>query len=371
MIILLYILKSILTNTFISSLIIIGIVWLSQSFRSIKFVLEKGGGILDYLYLSFLSMPAWLSISLTFGTFFGILITYSKLIKEREIIVMQSSGLSSFKISLPGVVSSFVVFIILFLNLHFLLPTSYTLYKNFQDEIRYRTPDISLNKSVFLDIDKNKTLYFKEKIGKTTITNIFIQDRTDSFKTTEIIAEKGEFVLKNNNIYLILKNGTKIISDRKKIPTIIDFKSNIIDYKSFTNNEKKLKKDTRVIEYNEFTFFELLNLSKIYTHKKNKFLSEAHSRNVDSILPIVFSLIVLVFMLLKKYDKKEDFFIKSLIFGIVIFIQSLIIVIKNLSSENILFVIFLYLIPLIIIFISLICIFFETQLKLFKYKAKL
>ena len=66
-----YIFKIALTNTLISILVIIGLVWVSQSFRSIKFILEKGGGFSDFIKLSFLSMPAWLAISISFGVFFG------------------------------------------------------------------------------------------------------------------------------------------------------------------------------------------------------------------------------------------------------------------------------------------------------------
>ena len=57
---------------------------MSQSFRSIKFIFEKGGDISDFLILSFFSFPAWLTISLSFGVFFGILMSYSKLDDEKE-----------------------------------------------------------------------------------------------------------------------------------------------------------------------------------------------------------------------------------------------------------------------------------------------
>ena len=71
-----YIFKMSMLNTLISSLVIIGLVWVSQSFRSIKFIFEKGGSLLDFFKLSIFSMPAWLSIGISFGFFFGIYIVY-------------------------------------------------------------------------------------------------------------------------------------------------------------------------------------------------------------------------------------------------------------------------------------------------------
>ena len=93
-----YIFKMSILNTLISFLVIIGLVWVSQSFRSIKFIFEKGGTILDFFQLSIFSMPAWLSISVSFGFFFGVFITFTKLENDRELIAMKSSGLSAVRL---------------------------------------------------------------------------------------------------------------------------------------------------------------------------------------------------------------------------------------------------------------------------------
>ena len=95
-----YIFKMSMLNTLISFLVIIGLVWVSQSFRSIKFIFEKGGTIIDFFQLSIFSMPAWLSISVSFGFFFGVFITFTKLENDRELIAMKSSGLNSLQLSL-------------------------------------------------------------------------------------------------------------------------------------------------------------------------------------------------------------------------------------------------------------------------------
>ena len=96
-----YIFKMSMLNTLISFLVIIGLVWVSQSFRSIKFIFEKGGTIIDFFQLSIFSMPAWLSISVSFGFFFGVFITFTKLENDRELIAMKSSGLNSLQLSYP------------------------------------------------------------------------------------------------------------------------------------------------------------------------------------------------------------------------------------------------------------------------------
>ena len=140
-----YILKLSLINSIISILVIIGLVWVSQSFRSIKFVLDKGGTFIDFLKLSIFSMPSWLTISISLGVFFGILMTFSKLENEKELIAMKSSGLNSFQIALPAIAMGLGFSLILFLNLHILLPQSYTFYKNYENNLRHKSPKVMFN----------------------------------------------------------------------------------------------------------------------------------------------------------------------------------------------------------------------------------
>ena len=159
-----YIFKMSMLNTLISFLVIIGLVWVSQSFRSIKFIFEKGGTIIDFFQLSIFSMPAWLMISVSFGFFFGVFITFTKLENDRELIAMKSSGLNSLQLSYPIFVIGIILSSFLFLNFHFLLPKSYSFYKNYEDNLRYKISPILFNENSFFHVDK-KT-FFAQSIYK-------------------------------------------------------------------------------------------------------------------------------------------------------------------------------------------------------------
>ena len=94
-----YIFKQTLKSVFVSTCVFLGVIWLSQSFKSIKLIIEKGAHLFDFFILSFFSLPSWLIIALPFGTFAGCMISYLKLQNDKEIIVMKSAGISPFKIS--------------------------------------------------------------------------------------------------------------------------------------------------------------------------------------------------------------------------------------------------------------------------------
>ena len=196
-----YIFKMSMLNTLISFLVIIGLVWVSQSFRSIKFIFQKGGTVIDFFKLSIFSMPAWLSISISFGVFFGVFITFTKLQNDRELIAMKSSGLTSLQISYPILVIGMIFIFLLFLNFHFLLPKSYSFYKNYEDNLRYKKTQILFNENSFYHIDK-KT-FFAQSINGNELNKLFIKDYSSKKQTIDIFAKKAIFIPKK----VILKSN--------------------------------------------------------------------------------------------------------------------------------------------------------------------
>ena len=47
-----YIFKQTSKSAFVSTFVLLGVIWLSQSFRSINLIIEKGANLLDFFILS-------------------------------------------------------------------------------------------------------------------------------------------------------------------------------------------------------------------------------------------------------------------------------------------------------------------------------
>ena len=97
-----YIFRQTLSNVVISTFVFVGIIWLSQSFKTIKLIINKGAGVLEFLTLSAYSFPSWLLIAIPFGTFAGCMISYLKLQNDKEILVMKSAGINTLQLSKPA-----------------------------------------------------------------------------------------------------------------------------------------------------------------------------------------------------------------------------------------------------------------------------
>ena len=342
-----YIFSQSIKSVFVSTLVFVSVIWLSQSFKSIKLIINNGANLLDFFLLSAYSLPSWLLIALPFGTFAGCMISYLKLQNDKEIIVMKSAGFSEMQISKPAILISIISALILFIISHLILPKSYESFKTLQNEIRNSSKNFVLKDNVFIDLNENQTIFIGSSEDN-NLSQIFIQDKTDPLNLTEYYAKNG-FLSIDDNLFLVLKNGTKIITDKQGKSTILKFDKYNIEIKSSTPK----KSTNRVVEYNEYNFFELLELAEKNNKKKGKLLAEANYRNTIIFSPIVFILILMITLLKDNFSRKISIYKKTLSISLILIIQTLFITIKNAVHGNSAILPLMYLFPVCLIIISL------------------
>ena len=340
-----YIFKQTINHVVISTCVFVGIIWLSQSFKTIKLIINKGAELSDFFVLSAYSFPSWLLIALPFGTFAGCMISYLKLENDNEIIVMKSIGLSPLKLSIPSFFVAFLVSLILFTISHFILPKTYKNFKILQNEIRNSSQNFILKDNIFIDMNKNQTIFISKLKENNKLEEIFIQDRSDRAYVVEFFSKSG-FLTLNKNITLSMKDGTRVSTDPKGKSTILNFKSYDIEIKRENSKSNAVQ---RVVEYNEYSFFELINKSKNVEKSKGKLLAEAHSRNTIIFMPFAFSCIVMLTILKTNFSRIFSVYRKTSVIGLIFIVQSLVLIIKNLVHSNTILLPLMYIFPLIII----------------------
>ncbi len=339
-----YIFRQTLSNVIISTFVFVGIIWLSQSFKTLKLIINKGAGLVDFFILSAYSLPSWLLIAIPFGTFAGCMISYLKLQNDQEILVMKSVGVNPFKLSQPAFSIAILASIILLVISHFIMPKTYKNFKVLQNEIRNSSKSLIIKENIFIDLNKYQTIFIHSLNENNQLEEIFIQDRRDNEYIVEFFAKRGNLNFENN-IVLSLQDGTRISTDLKGRSTILNFQS--YDIKILPENNEQIS--SRVIEYNEYNFFELLKKSKNAKNNKGKLLAEAHSRNTIVFMPLVFSLIVMVVILKDNFSRIFSIYRKTIGIGLLVIIQSTVLVIKNAVHSNTIFLPLMYFFPFLIL----------------------
>ena len=346
-----YIFKQTLKNVLVSTMVFISVVWLSQSFKTIKLIINKGASISDFMILSAYSFPSWLLIALPFGMFTGSMISYIRLENDKEIVVMKAAGISFMGVSSPAILVSIIASIILFLNVHFLLPFSYANFKSLQNDIRNSSQELVIKNNVFVDLNNTQTIYIGKLGNNNKFEEIFIQDRTNSEKVIEFFAKDGFLNRKNNEVSIYMNKGTRISTDLNNISTIMDFEK----YNLLIKQKKKIiTSGIRAVEYNEYNFFELIEKSNTYKANKGKLLAEAHNRNTICMLPIIYTLIVMISALNGSHSRKPSILRTVSSVSFLILVQSLTIVLKNMVHFNLTLLPLMYVFPLILIIAGII-----------------
>ena len=357
-----YIFKQTLRNVIISTLVFVSVVWLSQSFKTIKLIIDKGGDISDFIILSAYSFPSWFIIALPFGIFTGCMISYVRLENDKEIVVMKAAGNSFLGISLPAIILAILSSIILFLNVHFLLPFSYANFKSLQDEIRNSSQEIVIKNNIFIDLNDTQTIYVGKLEKNNKFEEIFIQDRGDSEKVIEFFSKDGYLSREENKIFLFMNKGTRISTNLDNTSTIMDFEK----YDLIIKPDKVKDNAIRVIEYNEYNFFELIKKANHNKANKGKLLAEAHNRNTICFLPIIYTLIVMISALNGSHTRNPSIIRNITSVSLLILVQSLTIILKNMVHFNLALLPMMYLFPLILILIGVIILY--KGINIFNFK---
>ena len=325
---------------------LMALIWLNQSLRILDVVITQGASFGDFLRYSFLAAPLWLIVTIPLSAFIAILWTLQKFLSDREIVVMHAVGLSPLQLSMAPVFFSVILSIFLFFNSLFLLPIGFAGFKNVQDEVRNTIPKLLIQDNIFIDIDKNLTIFIGEKHSRNSVGNVFIQDTRNKKNHVTFTAKTGEFTTADNQPVVVLKNG-------QRTETSIELrKSTIISFDSYTlniirNSEKPFATE-RVKDANEETVANLLN-RKLAANDlvwRQRF-AEAHYRLSSPLLVISLSItaIALFFYRLSKQVSLRKRLTLASFFGLAI--QLLYIMSKSLVINYTFFWPAMYLIPII------------------------
>ena len=358
-----YIYRQLLGPFILIMLSMTGIAWLTQSLRFIELIIIKGLPINIFLNLTILIIPKLLVTIIPFVAFLAVLITYTRLNTESELISMKSAGMNNFKILLPAVIFGITLGALTISIENYGSPYAYNKFKTLQHTIRNNYISTLFQEKVFSSPIKGLTVFIKERDKIGNFQGILIHDERDANKTISIIAEQGKIVTTQEGARFALINGNRQeVSKDKNI--------SILYFNEYTLNITNYNKDTspRFKEASERSFYELFNSEKnISALYKKEFLAEGHKRIMTPIIVLIMVLIGAISSIIGRFNRKTS--IKKIFYSIsaALIIQIYIIASPQVMIQSPKLIPFLY----IFIFIILLLIIFLISDKAQNIKYKL
>ena len=309
------------------------VIWLSQSLRFVELIVNRGLTAGMFIYLTALLLPNFLSIILPIALFTVVVFTYSKLITDREMVVMSSAGLSQSAVARPALVLALVVVVIGYaLNLYF-LPTSYSMFRELQWDLRYSYSHIALEEGAFNTMSPGVTVYVRERTKDGQLHGLLVHDNRRPDKPTTLMAERGALVESADGARVVMFKGNRQHVDKKTN------KLSVLYFERYTFELDSAKKDAgeRYREARERMIGELFDIENDRTLNPKdfgKFRMEGHKRLVSPLFALGFTLIGLACLISGSVNRRGQTRRISLGVAIVVVVQGAALGLENVSARN-------------------------------------
>ncbi len=274
---------------------LVALIWLTQSLRFVELVVNRGLSFMVFLRLTGLLVPNFVAVILPITTFVVVQFVYQRLAGDRELTVMRSAGMSSWALARPALALTGLAMACCFaLNL-WLVPSSYSAFREYQFEIRNRLAAFLLQEGVFTQISDDLTVYVRSRDNDGLLRGILVEDSRQKNSRATILAERGRLVEGPTGPAVLLENGSREELDRQTGRlNVLTFAQNSVDL-AHANKAGEV----RYRDVNEMSMDELLHpeVSALNARDAGKFIVEAHRRLSGPFTAASFAMVALLSVL--------------------------------------------------------------------------
>ena len=327
-----YVLKQLLVGMILVTIGLTCVIWLTQSLRYVEMIVNRGLTAGTFIYFITLLLPKFLSIILPIAIFAVVVFIYSKLITDRELVIMRGAGQSQTALAKPALILAMMVVMFGYLLNLYLLPESYRMFRALQWDIRYSFSHILLQEGVFNTVSKGITVYVRERTKDGQLLGILVHDQRSEKNPFTILAERGALVESKDGSRVVMFNGNRQSVDPKTHQmSILYFDRNIYEL-----DPPKTVGDIRYRGARERTLKELFNLKKadVNLNDYGKFIVEMHKRMISPLSALGFTFVGLACLITGSFRRRNQSRRSVLAVAIIVCLQASVLGLENACAKN-------------------------------------
>jgi len=219
---------------FIVSLVTLtGIIWITGALKEISLLTSKGQTLLVFLAITGLGMPFLIASIAPIALFGSVLYCLNRLNGDSELIVMAASGASPGLLARPFVYLSALVFAGLLVLQNVVIPMSFGAVDDLTRRVHADFIANFARPGAFNQLEAGFVFHYRERGPDGSLRGVFIQDRRDPKNISTFIAEVGELVEKNDDVYLVLRKGSAQRPRGAGDSSLVTFEDYAIDLSQF------------------------------------------------------------------------------------------------------------------------------------------
>ncbi|MDO8445033.1 MAG: LPS export ABC transporter permease LptF [Deltaproteobacteria bacterium] len=204
-----YLFKEIVVPFFLSLFVFTFVLLLERIMKLIELVVGSGVRMTDIVMLFIYILPSFLTLTIPMSFLLAVLIAFSRLSSDSEIIAMRASGVSLYQMMIPVSVSSILAYGMTFYLIVYALPFGNQAFRVMVFDMAKGKASTGIKERVFNDGFEGVVLYVdRVKDAGENLEGIMIYDQREKEGYT-ILAQEGGIVSdpKTMSVSMRLKNG--------------------------------------------------------------------------------------------------------------------------------------------------------------------
>ncbi len=277
------------------------LMWVSQAMK-LLYVITKGVSLFEFVELVLLILPSLLFSILPIITLITTLFVYNNFKENKQILALQTSGLSDVQLVKPAIIASLCITILSLIISSYILPLSYK-------KLRFRLNDLKSNyisniieSRKFNQISYYATIYTDYHDGNGNLNGIIIFDKKSPEGQTILYAKSGNFSHRDKKIYFELDEGLRQSYDKNLNPQNMNFDKLFVEIDAGSQDTESGKK--KLLEM--FLSDMLWPSEDLDVQRQRRLRAEGHMRIIWPIYSLAFTIITLSYFIKIKYSRKTQ-----------------------------------------------------------------
>jgi len=197
------------------ALILVLVYWTNKAVRLFDQLIADGQSALVFLEFTALTLPGVIKIVLPIAAFVAAIYTTNRLNSESELVVVQATGFSGFRLARPVLAFGMIVALLTAVLAHFLVPAASSMLSTRSAEISKNITARFLTEGSFLHPTEGVTFYIREVDADGRLLDVFLSDRRESQTQVTYTAKTAYLVRQTSGPKLVMLDGSAQTLDTK------------------------------------------------------------------------------------------------------------------------------------------------------------
>ena len=202
-----YMLSQLLALFGFFSLVLVAVYWINRAVGLFDRLIGDGQSSLVFLEFSLLTLPHVIRLVLPISAFAAVVYVTNRLTSESELVVMQATGFSAFRLARPVLYFGLIVAAMMMVLMHVLVPVSRTMMADRSAEISENVTARFLTDGQFTHPAKGITLYIRQITENGELLDIFLADDRGTRDRTTYTARRAFLVRGDDGPKLVMFDG--------------------------------------------------------------------------------------------------------------------------------------------------------------------